>query len=296
MSQILKNVMLVGAGGNLGTHVLRSLLEAQFNVSVMSRASSKTTFPENVRVYKTDYSESSLISALEGYDAVVSTISGSGLKEQQKIIDAAILAGVKRFIPSEYGIDVCHPKAMEIVPFFSQKQQINAYLRSKESQGITWTSVATGPFLDWGLQAGLFGFDLKNRSATFVDEGTQPFSTTILPTVGKAIASVLTHASETENKRIFVHSFRTTQKQLLEILEKQTGTPWKVRHVPADEMISAGRQKMSNGQGGVFELLQVAMFKGGCGSDFETEFEVHNDLLELRPDNLEGSIASILSL
>ncbi|QYT05036.1 NmrA domain-containing protein [Trichoderma simmonsii] len=235
----------------------------------MSRASSKVTFPENIRVYKTDYSEPSLISALEGHDAVVSTISGSGLKEQQKIIDAAILAGVKRFIPSEYGIDVCHPKAMEIVPFFNQKQQINAYLRSKESQGITWTSVATGPFLDWGLQAGLFGFDFKNRSATFVDEGTQPFSTTILPTVGKAIASVLTHASDTENKRIFVHSFRTTQKQLLEILEKQTG-----------------RQKMSSGQGGVFELLQAAMFKGGCGSDFETEFEVHNDLLELRPDNL----------
>lgn len=51
---------------------------------------------------------------------------------------------------------------------------------------------------------------------------------------------------------------------------------------------------MSSGQGGVFELLQAAMFKGGCGSDFETEFEVHNHLLELRPDNLEESIASIL--
>ncbi|KAL7952797.1 hypothetical protein V8C34DRAFT_298556 [Trichoderma compactum] len=146
-----------------------------------------------------------------------------------------------------------------------------------------------------GLGAGLFGFDLKNRSATFVDEGIQPFSTTIPPTVGKPIASVLTHASDTENKRIFVHSFRTTQKQLLEILEKQTGTPWKVRHVSADEMISAGRQKMSSGQGGVFEHLQAAMFKGCCGSDFETEFEVHNHLLELRPDNLEESIASILS-
>lgn len=53
---------------------------------------------------------------------------------------------------------------------------------------------------------------------------------------------------------------------------------------------------MSSGQGGVFELLQAAMFKGGCGSDFETEFEVHNQLLGLRPDNLEESIASILSL
>ncbi|EHK26740.1 uncharacterized protein TRIVIDRAFT_137438, partial [Trichoderma virens Gv29-8] len=247
MSQMLKNVMLVGAGGNLGTHVLQSLIEAKFNVSVMSRASSKAAFPENVRVYKTDYSESSLISALEGHDAVVSTIGGSGLKEQQKIIDAAIIAGVKRFIPSEYGIDICHPKALEIVPFFNQKEQINTYLKSKESQGITWTSIATGPFLDWGLGAGLFGFDLKNRAATFVDQGTQPFSTTILPTIGKAIASVLIHSSDTANKRIFIHSFRTTQHQLLQILERQTGTPWKVNYVPADEMISIGRQKMSRG-------------------------------------------------
>ncbi|KAL7931457.1 hypothetical protein V8C35DRAFT_329480 [Trichoderma chlorosporum] len=282
MSQIIKKVMLVGAGGNLGTHVLHSLIEARFNVSVMSRTSSEAIFPDNVQVYKTDYSESSLINALKGHDAVVSAIGGGGLKEQQNIIDAAIIAGVKRFIPSEYGIDVCHPKAMEIVPFFRQKEQVNAYLRSKESQGLTWTSIATGPFLDWGLGAGLFGFDLKNR-------------TTILPTVGNAIASVLTHASDTANKRIFVHSFRTTQKQLLEILEEQTGTSWKVSYVPANEMISVGRQKMSNGKGGVFELLQAAMFKGGCGSDFEAEFELHNDLLELRPDNLEKSIETILN-
>ncbi|KAM0252766.1 hypothetical protein ACHAQJ_007604 [Trichoderma viride] len=295
MSQVVKNVMLVGAGGNLGPHVLQSLLEAKFSVSVLSRVSSKATFPPNIQVYKTDYSKSSLVDALKGHDAIVSTIGGGGLAEQQRLIDAAVLAGVKRFIPSEYGIDVCHPRAIEIVPFFNQKKQIHDYLRSKEADGITWTSIGTGPFLDWGLKAGLFGFDLKNHSAVFVNEGTQPFSTTILPTVGNAIASVLTHASETENKRIFVQSFRTTQKQLLEILEGQTGTKWKVSLVPADEMISTGRQKFSKGEGGVLDLLQAAMFKGGCGSDFETEYEVHNGLLELSPDKLEKSIASILA-
>ncbi|UKZ82924.1 hypothetical protein TrVFT333_010724 [Trichoderma virens FT-333] len=38
-----------GGWGNLGTHVLQSLIEAKFNVSVMSRASSKAAFPENLR-------------------------------------------------------------------------------------------------------------------------------------------------------------------------------------------------------------------------------------------------------
>jgi hypothetical protein len=100
-------------------------------------------------VFKTDYSKSSLVDALKGHDAIVSTIGGGGLKEQQSLIDAAVLAGVKRFIPSEYGIDVCHPSAIEIVPFFGQKRAINDYLRSKEGDGITWTSIGTGPFLDW---------------------------------------------------------------------------------------------------------------------------------------------------
>ncbi|KAL6895089.1 hypothetical protein GGI43DRAFT_429196 [Trichoderma evansii] len=283
MAQQIKNVVLMGAGGTLGTHVLKALLEAKFNVSVLTRQSSKAAFPSTVRVFQTDYSESSLVEILTGHDAVVSTVGGGGLKQQQQVIDAAVRAGVKRFIPSEYGIDVCHPKAIEIVPFFAGKKQINDYLRSKQGEGLEWTSIGTGPFLDWVSNRENFKFHLGRLVLT-----------TTMRTIGKAIASVLVHSAETVNKNIWVQQFRTNQKELLEILEGQTDSKWNATLVPADEMIATGRHKLSNGQGGVFQLLQAAMFKGGCGSDFETEYEVHNGLLGLPTDDLKKTVADIL--
>lgn len=68
--------------------------------------------------------------------------------EQKNIIDAAVEAGVKRFIPAEFGIDTSKEKAVEIMTFLRVKPQIINYLRSIEDK-ITWTGIITGPFFDW---------------------------------------------------------------------------------------------------------------------------------------------------
>lgn len=54
---------------------------------------------------KTDFSPESLQRALSGQDAVVSMIPIVALAEQQKLVEAALAAGVKLFVPSEYGSD-----------------------------------------------------------------------------------------------------------------------------------------------------------------------------------------------
>ena len=89
------------------------------------------------------------MSAFKGQDAVVSTIAGPGIQTQTSIIDAAIKAGVKRFIPAEFGSNTANQKAVELVPVFKGKEKITNYLKSKESEGISWTSLANGPFFDW---------------------------------------------------------------------------------------------------------------------------------------------------
>ena len=50
-------------------------------------------------------SAKSLKAAFQGQDAVISLVGGTALGDQNKLIDAAIAAGVKRFLPSEYGSD-----------------------------------------------------------------------------------------------------------------------------------------------------------------------------------------------
>lgn len=64
--------------------------------------------------------------------------------DQNKLVDAAIAAGVKRFVPSEFGSDVPNKRTREVVPIFEGKHAAVEYLKSKESE-ISWTAVVNGP-------------------------------------------------------------------------------------------------------------------------------------------------------
>jgi NmrA-like family len=74
-----------------------------------------------------------------------------GILEQIKMIDAAAEAGVKRFMPSEFGAD----RRKGIHPDFAVLQQGKIQVfdhmikKSQENRDLTWTSLATGPLLDW---------------------------------------------------------------------------------------------------------------------------------------------------
>lgn len=136
------------AGGNLGPSILKEFLKSSYNVTVFSRPNSTSTFPSGVNVVKTDYSPADLEQKFKGQDAVISIVGNAGFHDQQKIIDAAIKAGVKRFIPSEFGSNTADERLRKIVPIFNAKKAVVDYLKSKESS-ISWTGMITGPFFDW---------------------------------------------------------------------------------------------------------------------------------------------------
>lgn len=88
------------------------------------------------------------MAAFTGQDAVVQ-IYFSGAPQSKVLIDAAIKAGVKRFIPSEFGIDKGDDQVVKMVPFLAFKQEVSDYLTSKEETGLTWSGIITGGFFDW---------------------------------------------------------------------------------------------------------------------------------------------------
>jgi NmrA-like family len=116
---------------------------------VLSRESSEATFDPDVTVRKTDFSEGDLELALRGQDVVVSAVGATGFQDQKKIIDAAVRAGVKRFMPSEFSANTLSDATIQLLPLFAQKQAILDYLKSKESDRFSWTGVATALLFDW---------------------------------------------------------------------------------------------------------------------------------------------------
>jgi putative NADH-flavin reductase len=136
----------------LGPSILKALLEDGFNVSVLKRQSSTSTVPSGVKVVKSDFTTSSLIDVLEGQDAVIDIIAQSSVEDRQKIIDAAISAGVKRFIPSEFSSNMENEANVALLPsIYGARVAVREYLKKQAvaHTGFTWTTLSTGPFFDW---------------------------------------------------------------------------------------------------------------------------------------------------
>lgn len=86
--------------------------------------------PANVRRVAVDYNDNqSLVNALRAQDAVVSTTSMEATLGQKLIIDAAIQAGVRRFIPSDFGSLTTDPAASQL-PHHVHLVEIQKYLQS----------------------------------------------------------------------------------------------------------------------------------------------------------------------
>ena len=121
----------------------------------MSREGSKSTFPASVEVRHADLkSVDSLTRAFAGQDAVVVASPGSAVHGgQTEVADAAVAAGVKRFLPSEFGHNT--RKVGDLLPILGKmlagKKAIVDHLieLAKKNPGFTWTGVGTSLFLDW---------------------------------------------------------------------------------------------------------------------------------------------------
>lgn len=285
-----KNVIIIGAGGNLGPSVLKAFLSSSFTTSVLSREGSTSTFPSGVNVVRANYDDpESLKKALQGQDAVISLVGGNALGDQEKLIDASIAAGVKRFFPSEFGSDTPNPRAREIVPFFAAKTGAVAYLKSKES-AISWTSVITGAFLDWGFKVGFLGFSLQDKTVTIVDSGDATFSTSNVLFIGKALVAALEKAEETKNQYVYVSEFQTSQNELLKHAEKVTGVKFTVKKTTSKEHIALGNKLLSEGNhAGVGPLIQALTF-GDEGLGDLSKNNLWNEKLGLETESIEDSI------
>ncbi|KAI1736097.1 hypothetical protein F4680DRAFT_272398 [Xylaria scruposa] len=298
MSGPIKNVAVVGGSGNLGRAAVHELVDAGFAVTVLTREGSTSTFPAGVASKAVDYtSVESLTSALQGQDALVSIIATVAVVGQRPLVDAAVAAGVRRIIPSEFGINTRFLGKEPIGAILQGKIQTLNYIHEKSKQNplFTWTGISTGLFFDWGLPHGSIGLDKATKTATIYDSGDEPYQASNLPHIGKAIAAVLKNPERTVNRYISIASFNPTQNQVLEIAEKITGAKWTVNRLPASEQQQIGVEKLSKGDYSAFSnFLRKRVYGDGAGLAVEGPDNAL-DLLGLKSEDLEESLRTWLA-
>ncbi|KAI9038123.1 aromatic alcohol reductase [Aspergillus affinis] len=295
-----RNIILVGGSGSLGSVLLKSLLsELKFNVTVLTRESSKarSSIPSAAKVITVpdSYSQEELVKAFEGQDAVVNAITSFSVAEQLRFIDAAITAGVKRYIPSEYGLDNNTPKAQELAPVFKEKGLVQEYLREKESSGLTWTAIACGMWIGWSLRNNFLGFDYLNRTVTFTNDGTGYFSTTTLKNTALALNRILLNPSTTANQIIFTSDFAITQKELVETIEHLTGETWQRKSINTIEVIPVLQAAWQKGEAYAgYGLINIGFTEGSYSGYFEPTRQIRNKELGLPEKTIEEVVKEAL--
>jgi nucleoside-diphosphate-sugar epimerase len=299
----ITNVALIGGTGTLGAPVLKALKASEFNIFVINRLTSKSVYPRTqVITVPDDLNVDQVAETLreKEIDALIITIAGSHVESQKKLIDAAFKAGVKRVMPAEFGsCDSADGKTNEILPLMKGKKDVRDYLLSiqeKEREGsgkLTWTSLVTGHFFDYGLSGGLLKFDVKARKAYILDGGNIKFSGSNLDFIGKAVIKILEKPQETENKLLYVHSHYVTQLELLAALEKVTGDKFERIDQDSEEELKVVRPKMLDGDGEARE--EVVAVWGVVASDWKNKKGFANTLLGLQEEDLEETVRKVVA-
>lgn len=171
-----------------------------------------------------------------------------------------------------------------VLPVFKDKIAVQDALKEEAaSGGMTYTLITSGPFLDWGIMVG-FIMNLKEKSIDLFDGGGRVYSTTSLPTIGKAVAGVLTHPEQTKNRAVYVQDTATTLKKLAAMGKKATGGDgWKENIVPIDDVLEQAWAELKKDKPDPYSVLasfvKASIWGEGYGGHFE---KLDNELLGIK--------------
>jgi hypothetical protein len=164
-------ILVAGGTGNLGERIIKALIKRGAEVRAIVRSGSK---PEKIaklaelgaKVITVDLSDVERIKqACQGVSCVVSALAGlhdAIVDSQIKLLDAALAAGVPRFIPSDYSADFTKLSAGDNRNFDLRKE-FHQYL---DKSPIAATSIMNGAFADI-LSYGTPLYDVKNYSVGY---------------------------------------------------------------------------------------------------------------------------------
>ncbi|CAN9276073.1 unnamed protein product [Alternaria alternata] len=233
---------------------------------------------------------------MAGQDLVISTMSGGDSDQQIRIIDAAVAAGVKRFIPDEFSHDSLNEHIRGRIPKYAGRAKVIAHLQKipKDHPDFEWTAIATGYTLDTQLISGNMGFDMEWHSATIHGTGTEPFSASSLERVGQIVVRTIQHWDEIKNQYIYAAGMITSANEVLRSAEKATGHEFTVGNYDVEECIVEGQKRIEKGfpDSGMFLLERSVLYDKTLEASKPFKDRSANSIMGLTPESVEVVVST----
>lgn len=266
------SILVAGATGDLGRRIVRELLARDARVRVLGRpgsgaAADLVAADPRVDVVETSYADLvALSAALAGVDTVVSALSGTRpviVDAQRVLLQAAVRAGVPRFIPSDYSADY-RQIALGSNRNFELRREFAADV---DAAPIRSTSVLNGAFTDMLTgEAPLISF--TRRRVLFWSSADQVLDFTTKDDVARVVAAV---ALDPDAPRVLeIAGDRVTARDLAQTMTELTGTRFRLQWAGSTSSLSAMSRvarRLARDSGETFPAWQgmqylVSMFSG----------------------------------
>lgn len=278
----MQNILLAGPTGNLGPHLAKALKNNGKDVFALVRPKTMADPGKilplkelGVHLVEGDLNDQpSLEKACKGMDAVISAVGGNEIQLQENLLNAAIKAGVKRFMPSEFGLD---PLACErgTCLLFDAKA---GFQKKLKASGMDYTMFYTNGFMEfWAFGLGELGNSPDSGHVTVFGSGNVNASMTGLPDIARFTVALLDDP-EMKNREARLTTNEMTQEALIRLWEKISDS-------------TVQRMKVTESE------LNAKIQKAQTESDFSTLIPaqlhrsvwVYGETMHKRPDVLEAT-------
>lgn len=123
--------------------------------------------------------------------------------------------------------------------------------------------------------------DVKGKSIKLYDGGQRRFSTTSLPTIGKAVVGVLRNLDATRNRAVYVQDTAVTLRDLLAMGKEAVGAEgWTEEVVAVDDVLARAwgelKKEKPDPEVWVYSFIFAAIWGEGYAARFE---KLDNELL-----------------
>lgn len=276
----MKNsIVVVGATGNLGGRIVTALLNRGADVRALVRPTSDLAKlnelkQKAVRVIPSEMTNpQELIATFEGAAVVVSALQGLRdviVDTQSIVLDAAVAAGVPRFIPSDFASDFTKLVAGDNRNF-DLRREFRAYL---DKTPIQATSILNGAFADL-LTYDMPLLNFKTRQVGYWDDPDWRIDfTTMDDTAAFTAAAAL---DPTTPRFLRTASFQISPKELAAVAGRVSGAPFEVIRLGSRDELAASNKReraaLPEGEQQLYSSWQQSQY-------LYSMFSVQNDPLD----------------
>ncbi|KAH8116629.1 NAD-binding protein [Phellopilus nigrolimitatus] len=243
------NVLILGATGNTGSSIVDALLDSPGTFKVIAAirpsSASKPAVEElksrgvEIRLLDLEHaSPEQLVETLRGVDTIISTIVFTQLQLQRPLVDASKKAGVKRFIPCDWGT----ASIRGVRKMYDEKLGIHDYIKEV---GLGYTFVDVGwwmqlmpPMLDPSTAQYPIQYEM---SVSICGTGDVKTAVTDRRDIGKFVARIIAD-ERTLNRYVFCWTENVSKNKAFRLAERVLGRTVDSVHVPEEVVVTKARE------------------------------------------------------